>query len=132
MIYLGEDGLSKFVKLMSKSITDSDLELVNLGKKLGLDLVLFADLRGSQEDEFADKVRKKALEKMEENSDHYLSKTDTFYAGSIDFMVCDEPEGKRFFLLETNGGSNRGLSILTIKQQAVLAQQNTTPRSNKQ
>ena len=119
MIYLGEDGLSKFVKLMSKSITDSDLELVNLGKKLGLDLVLFADLRGSQEDEFADKVRKKALEKMEENSDHYLSKTDTFYAGSIDFMVCDEPEGKRFFLLETNGGSNRGLSILTIKQQAV-------------
>ena len=118
-MYLGEDRLSKFVKLMSKSITDSDLELVNLGKKLGLDLVLFADLRGSQEDEFADKVRKKALEKMEENRDHYLSESDTFYAGSIDFMVCDESEGKKFFLLETNGGSNRGLSILTIKQQAV-------------
>ena len=116
---MGEDRLSKFVKLMSKSITDSDLELVNLGKKLGLDLVLFADLRGSQEDEFADKVRKKALEKMEENKDHYLSESDTFYAGSIDFMVCDESEGKKFFLLETNGGSNRGLSILTIKQQAL-------------
>ena len=65
-MYLGEDRLSKFVKLMSKSITDSDLELVNLGKKLGLNLVLFADLRGSQEDKFADKVRKKALETLQD------------------------------------------------------------------
>jgi hypothetical protein len=114
-----EDVLSKFIKLMSTSITDSDLELINLGKKLGLDLVSFADLRESQEDEFADKVREIALKKMEVNKDHYLEEIDTFYAGSIDFMVCDEPEGKKFFLLETNGGSNRGLSILSIKQQAV-------------
>ena len=117
---MDEDRLSKFVKLMSKSITDSDLELVNLGKKLGLDLVLFADLRGSQEENFADIVRQKALEKMEKDRDNYLEDNDTFYAGSIDFMVCDEPNGKKFFLLETNGGSNRGLSILTEKQQAIM------------
>lgn len=105
---------------MSKKITDNDLDLVNLGKSLGLDLVLFADLRGSQEDEFADVIREKALEKMEKNKDNVLNNTDSFYAGSIDFMVCDEPEGKNFFLLETNGGSNRGLSILSHKQQAIM------------
>ena len=116
---MDEDVLSKFIRVMSMNITDSDLELINLGKSLGLDLVSFVELRGSQEEEFTDKIREKALDKMEINKDHYLSETDMFYAGSIDFMVCDEPEGKRFFLLETNGGSNRGLSILTLKQQAI-------------
>ena len=117
---MDDERLSKFVKLMSKKISDSDLDLVNLGKSLGLDLVLFSDLRESQEDNFADVVREKALEKMEIDKDNYLSDNDLFYAGSIDFMVCDEPEGKKFFLLETNGGSNRGLSILTKKQQAIM------------
>ncbi|TFG09209.1 MAG: hypothetical protein EU539_00120 [Promethearchaeota archaeon] len=115
-----EDRLTKFVTLMSKQISDSDLDLVNLGNSLGLDLVLFSDLRASQEDKFADKVRKKAIKKMEKYDDNFLNTADTFYAGSIDFMVCDEPEGKKFFLLETNGGSNRGLSILTKKQQAII------------
>jgi hypothetical protein len=117
---MDDDKLSKFLKLMSKEISDSDLDLVNLGKSLGLDLVLFADLRASQEDNFADAVRQKALRKMERDKDNYLSNNDLFYAGSIDFMVCDEPGGKKFFLLETNGGSNRGLSILTKKQQAIM------------
>jgi hypothetical protein len=115
-----EDLLTKFLKLMSSKITDSDLELINLGKSLGLDLVSFADLRASQEDAFTDEVRKKALEKMEKDKDNILSNRDSFYAGSIDFMVSDEPEGKKFFLLETNGGSHRGLSIITEKQQAIL------------
>ncbi|MFW9897704.1 MAG: hypothetical protein ACFFDO_00390 [Candidatus Thorarchaeota archaeon] len=117
---MDDNKLSKFVKLMSKEISDSDLDLVNLGKSLGLDLVLFADLRASQEDNFADAVRQKALRKMERDKDNYLSNNDLFYAGSIDFMVCDEPGGKKFFLLETNGGSNRGLSILTKKQQTIM------------
>jgi len=105
---------------MSSKITDSDLELTNLGNALGLDLVSFADLRASQEDVFVDEVRDKALEKMETEKDNVLKKIDSFYTGSIDFMVSDEPEGKRFFLLETNGGSHRGLSILTLKQQSLL------------
>ncbi len=114
------DPLTKFLKLMSKSITNSDLELINLGRSLGLDLISFAELRASQEDRFADIVRKKALDKMEKDKDNYLSEKDSFYAGSIDFMVSDEPEGKKFFLIETNGGSHRGLSIITKKQQAIL------------
>jgi len=114
------DPLTKFLKLMSKSITNSDLDLINLGRSLGLDLVSFAELRASQEDGFADIARKKALDKMEKDKDNYLTENDTFYAGSIDFMVSDETEGKKFFLLETNGGSHRGLSIITKKQQSIL------------
>jgi hypothetical protein len=117
---MDEDLLTKFLKLMSSEITDSDLELINLGKSLGLDLVSFADLRASQDDIFTDKVRNKALEMMEKDKDNFLSNKDSFYAGSIDFMVSDDPEGKKFFLLETNGGSHRGLSIITEKQQALL------------
>ncbi|MFX1481480.1 MAG: hypothetical protein ACFFCI_25660, partial [Promethearchaeota archaeon] len=105
---------------MSSSITDSDLELINLGKTLGLNLVSFADLRASQEDIFVDDIRITALEKLEKNRDNVLVNLDSFYVGSIDFMVSDEPGGKKFFLLETNGGSHRGLSIITLKQQAFL------------
>lgn len=117
---MGEDLLTKFLKLMSTSISDSDLELIALGRSLGLDLVSFAELRASQEDNFIDIVRDKAIEKMKKNRDNFLVNNDSFYAGSIDFMVCDEPEGKKFFLLETNGGSHRGLSIITKKQQSLL------------
>ena len=115
-----DNKLSRFVELMSSQISESDLDLVNLGKSLGLDLVSFADLRASQEEVFADKVRAKSLAIMEKTSHNKLIENDLFYAGSIDFMVSDEPEGKKFFLLETNGGSNRGLSILTLKQQAIM------------
>ncbi|MFX1477141.1 MAG: hypothetical protein ACFFCI_03315 [Promethearchaeota archaeon] len=115
-----EDLLTKFLRLMSSNISNSDLDLINLGKSLGLDLVSFAELRASQEDEFVDNIRDKALKILDENKENYLKSNSFFYSGSIDFMVSDEPEGKRYFLLETNGGSHRGLSIITQKQQSLL------------
>ncbi len=106
---------------MNNSISNSDLDLINLGKSLGLDLVSFTELRESQEDEFTDKVRKKALAKLEKINGDVLHDLDVFYVGSIDFMVCkDQGNGKKYFLLETNGASNRGLSILTEKQQKII------------
>ncbi len=117
---MNEDMLTKFLKLMATDISKDDLELIRLGHSLGLDLVSFAKLRASQEDVFSDEIRKRALEKMEKDKDNFLKNSDSFYAGSIDFMVSDEPDGKKFFLLETNGGSHRGLSILTKKQQSLL------------
>jgi len=119
-MYLGENLLTKFLKLMSKDITESDLELISLGRSLGLDLISFAELRSSQEDNFEDQIREKALIKLVKQGDNVLAKNDMFYAGSIDFMVSDGSKGKSFFLLETNGGSNRGLSILTNKQQNIM------------
>ncbi|NVM18297.1 MAG: hypothetical protein HWN80_11325 [Candidatus Lokiarchaeota archaeon] len=115
-----ENLLTKFLKLMSKDISESDLELVPLGRSLGLDLISFAELRASQEDGFIDRVRAEALKRLGKHNDNVVSNNNSFYAGSIDFMVSNDPESKQFFLLETNGGSNRGLSILTKKQQALL------------
>ena len=115
-----ESLLNRFLKLMSTSISDSDLELTQLGHSLGLNLVSFAELRASQENSFIDLIRTRALEKMEKDNDNFLINNNSFYAGSIDFMVSDEPDDKKFFLLETNGGSHRGLSIISKKQQELL------------
>ncbi len=120
MVFMEKDLLTKFLELMSSRITDSDLELIKLGNSLGLDLISFERLRESQQDGFVDIIREKALKKMEKNRDNFLVNDNLFYSGSIDFMVSDEPEGKKFFLLETNGGSHRGLSIITKKQQSLL------------
>jgi len=120
VIFLDENLLTKFLKLMSKDISESDIELVPLGRSLGLDLISFSKLRASQEDNFVDRVRNEALRRLAKRKDNLLVNNYSFYAGSIDFMVSNDPENKKFFLLETNGGSNRGLSILTKKQQALL------------
>ncbi|MHA1507288.1 MAG: hypothetical protein ACTSO6_01135, partial [Promethearchaeota archaeon] len=61
---MGENLLTKFLKLMSKDITESDLELISLGRSLGLDLISFAELRLSQEDYFVDLIRERALIKL--------------------------------------------------------------------
>jgi len=120
VIFLEENLLTKFLKLMSKDISESDIELVPLGRSLGLDLISFSKLRASQEDNFVDRVRNEALRRLAKRKDNLLVNNYSFYAGSIDFMVSNDPENKKFFLLETNGGSNRGLSILTKKQQSLL------------
>ena len=64
MIYLEENLLTKFLKLMSKEISESDLELVPLGRSLGLDLISFSKLRDSQDDVFIDRVRNEALKRL--------------------------------------------------------------------
>ncbi len=117
---MGMDILTKFLKLMATEISKDDLELIRLGRSLGLDLVSFAKLRASQEDNFTDEVRQGALKKLETKHLNWLKKIDSFYVGSIDFMISNEPEGKKLFLLETNGGSHRGLSILSEKQQVLI------------
>ena len=115
-----EEGLSRFIGLLSKNISYSEMELLKLGESFGMDLFSTAPIKDSTDDAFVDKIRQKSLEIMENHKDNYLNQSDLFYAGSIDFMVCDEPKGKRFFLLETNGGSNRGLSSITEKQQKII------------
>ncbi len=114
------DLISHFVKLMRKeSFSDSELDLFRLGNSLGLDLTGFASLKASQDNEYVNTIRAACLKLFTSNENH-LSQNNMFYIGSIDFMTCDEPNGKKFFLLETNGGSNRGLSILTNEQQGLI------------
>ncbi|TFG30726.1 MAG: hypothetical protein EU532_00095 [Promethearchaeota archaeon] len=117
---MDENVISKFIDLISKEASYSEAELINIGKSLGMDLFSTAPIKDSTNDAFVDKIREKSLEVMERSMDNCLPQSDLFYVGSIDFMVCEEPEGKKFFLLETNGGSNRGLSSITEKQQEII------------
>ena len=77
-------------------------------------------LKESQDDEYADKIRDLALKKLENLKEHYVAQTDMFYVGAIDFMVEEREGKKKFFILETNGGSSRGLSIMSKKQQGMF------------
>ncbi len=81
---------------------------------------LMRQLKESQDDYYNDYIREKALEKLEKSKDNYLSESDMFYVGAIDFMVEEINGQKKFFILETNGGSSRGLSCITEKQQKIL------------
>jgi len=112
------DYLTKLLKLLSSA--NSDLELIPLGNSLGLDLSAFAELRASQEDKFVDIIKEKMFKKLKSNQENIHVKQNTFYTGSIDFMVSDDPSGKKIFLLETNGGSHRGISIMTEKQRKLI------------
>jgi hypothetical protein len=118
---MSEQNLVKFVDFMRKSGSATDMELVKLGKSLGLDLVSFKKLRESQDDEFTDKIRNKSLNLLNQYNEHQIKNKEVFFVGSIDFMIAEDKEGKvNYFLLEANGGSSRGLSILTPKQQKLI------------
>jgi len=97
-----------------------DSDLIELGKYFGANLISFKSLRESQDDKYADKIRERALKKFKKSKENYLNEKEMFYAGAIDFMVEENNGRKRFFILETNGGSSRGLSIITSKQQGLL------------
>lgn len=97
-----------------------DSDLIELCKYFGVNLISFKSLRESQNDKYADKIRERALKKLEKSEENYLNEKEMFYAGAIDFMVEENNGRKRFFILETNGGSSRGLSIITPKQQGLL------------
>ncbi len=113
--------LKKFVQLMQKDpLTNSDLDLVTLGNSLGLNLEPLSRLWASQEEVFTAEIREKALKLMEFQNQNRMGDNKTFYSGSIDFMVRPHNDHLDYFLLETNGASNRGLSILTKDQQKLV------------
>jgi len=118
---MSDQKLVKFVEFLRKSHSASDMELVKLGNSLGLDLVSFKKLRDSQDDLFTEKIRINALKSMKKKNENKIEKPELFFVGSIDFMIAKNELGHlQYFLLEANGGSSRGLSILTPKQQKII------------
>ena len=97
-----------------------DSDLTELSKYFGVNLISLKALRDSQDEEFIDKIREKALKKLEQSRSYYLTEKDMFFVGAIDFMVEEINGQKKFFILETNGGSSRGPTILTPKHQGFL------------
>lgn len=113
--------LDNFVEFIRNPHSETDMELVNLGKSLGQDLVPFKKLKDSQDDNLVDEVRRRALSLMEKRKENVLDEKDLFFVGSIDFMITKDNDGEiQHFLLESNGGSSRGISSLTFKQQKLI------------
>ncbi|MFO7794790.1 MAG: hypothetical protein ACQERB_06890 [Promethearchaeati archaeon] len=120
---MSSQNLTKFVQFMRNYTPDSEMELINLGKSLGLDLFSFKKLRNSQNGNFIDAIRENAFRKMKSKNENKVKKGGLFFVGSIDFMISKDKKGEiKYFLLEANGGSSRGLSILTPTQQQIIYQ----------
>jgi len=101
-VIMNIDRISKVIELLeNEDLSETDLNLIQLGRFLNLDLVGYEKLKSSQEDDFMDEIREECIKKL--NHQNILPQNDVFYAGSIDFMVCDESNEKKYFLLETNG-----------------------------
>ena len=90
-------------------------DLVNYSKYFGKDLIELKEIRDRQDSDLLEGIVKKSTEKVERTSTNYVEGS-SFFIGSVDFMVHRSEEGKKeFSIIETNGGSSRGLSILHEK-----------------
>lgn len=97
---------------MLKNISADYIEtLVNdLGNK-GLKQIGLAPIRQKQDDELCRKLIDLSIERIRQLK---LTKDPGrhFFVGSVDFMVNKSPAGCKLYVLETNGGSSRGFSVM--------------------
>jgi hypothetical protein len=76
-------------------------------------LVSVADVRHRQDERMNARICRQALRMIPEESLITVRGSD-FFVGSVDFMVRQLPSGgRRYVVLETNGGSNRGYCSLS-------------------
>jgi len=96
------------------SLRLEDLEwFIKLGGLVGIKQFGFSEIRARQDAELTERLRQRALTRIQ---DHKLIQVsdDSFFLGSVDYMVRDGPDGKPgYTVLETNGGSSRGLTLLS-------------------
>lgn len=88
--------------------------IVELARYFNMDLTALLPIRLKQDPEFVTQVREKAISQM--NGIVKLSDSKMFYIGSVDFMVMREGAQNKFVILESNGGSSRGLLSLHLDQ----------------
>ncbi|MFX0098541.1 MAG: hypothetical protein ACFFCS_03100 [Candidatus Hodarchaeota archaeon] len=88
--------------------------LVYLSRYFNKNFVSLSPIRDKQDGKFMNRIRKRALERM--NGGIKISNPRLFYVGSVDFMVVNNGEARNFVILETNGGSGRGLSSIAPGQ----------------
>ncbi|MFX0140595.1 MAG: hypothetical protein ACFFDN_43545 [Candidatus Hodarchaeota archaeon] len=88
--------------------------IIHLSKYFDKDLTSLKPTRKKQNSKFVDQIREKALKKMGDWP--RLPDKRLFYVGSVDFMVTEYNDQRKFVILETNGGSTRGLFATTFDQ----------------
>lgn len=93
----------------------SDLEwFIRLGRLVGLKQFGFSEIRARQDAELTDRLRQRALARIQDSQLIQVT-DDSFFLGSVDYMVRDTPDRQRgYTVLETNGGSSRGLTLLSL------------------
>ena len=92
----------------------NDLEwFIKLGGLVGYKQFGFSEIRARQDAELTDRLRRRALARIRDSQLIRLA-DDSFFLGSVDYMVRDTPDGRAgYTVLETNGGSSRGLTLLS-------------------
>jgi hypothetical protein len=77
-------------------------------------LVSLADIRHRQDERMNARICRRALRLIPDER-FVTVRGGEFFVGSVDLMVRQSPAGDRqYVVLETNGGSNRGYSALTV------------------
>lgn len=91
-----------------------DLEwFIKLGGLVGFRQFGFDDIRARQDAELTDCLRQRALARIQDSQLIQVT-DDSFFLGSVDYMVRETPDGQvGYTVLETNGGSSRGLTLLS-------------------
>ena len=89
-------------------------DLVYLSRYFNKNFVSLTPIRKKQNSKFIRHVRRKAFDRM--NGPPKLPDPRMFYVGSVDFMVTEHDGEKRFAILETNGGSSRGILSIALDQ----------------
>jgi hypothetical protein len=91
-----------------------DLEwFIKLGRLVGFKQFGFSEIRSRQDAALTDRLRQRALARIQDPQLIRVS-DDSFFLGSVDYMVRDTPDGQAgYTVLETNGGSSRGLTLLS-------------------
>lgn len=92
--------------------------IVYLSRFFGKNLTSLEPIREGQDSEFVENLRKMAIEKMGDVP--ILSNPKAYYLGSIDYMVVEGDNQHKFVILESNGGSSRGLLSLHVDQIEML------------
>lgn len=74
--------------------------------------VSLEDIRLRQKPELCNEIFKEATVRLSSLKTNKITGR-LFFAGSVDFMVNRDNGKSKFYILETNGGSSRGFSIMT-------------------
>ncbi len=105
----------------NKSIANPATELDQLERLIdyspligGYRLISLAPIRQRQDGRMTERICRRALRLIPDEALITL-RDGEFFVGSVDFMVRQAPDGSRdYVILETNGGSNRGYTTLTV------------------
>ncbi|TFF89549.1 MAG: hypothetical protein EU549_00120 [Promethearchaeota archaeon] len=106
------------MKMEDMDLRFTEEDIVYISKYFNRELIAEGPIRKKQDNVFVNKIRKKAIDKM--NGGPKIKESNLFYIGSADFMVTENNGNREFVILELNGGSSRGYLSLTHAQTKML------------